>query len=74
MRNKHVLVAVILTYLLVSFVPSIALTNLLGKRKGKLCLTHSVSGSSSWGTRRSCWSWSARTLRVRVSFPRSAAR
>ena len=34
MRNKHVIVAVILTYLLVSFVPSIALPNVLGKKKG----------------------------------------
>ena len=34
MRNKHVLLAVVLTYLLVSFVPSIALPNILGKKKG----------------------------------------
>jgi hypothetical protein len=34
MRNKHVIVAVVLTYLLVSFVPSLALPNILGKRKG----------------------------------------
>ena len=33
MRNKHVLAAVLITYLLISFVPSLALTNLLGKRK-----------------------------------------
>lgn len=36
MRNKHVLVAVLLTYLVISFVPSLALPNLLGKgKKGK---------------------------------------
>lgn len=33
MRNKHVVFAVLLTYLLVSFVPSIALPNILGKGK-----------------------------------------
>jgi len=33
MRNKHVIVAVLLTYLLVSFMPSIALPNILGKGK-----------------------------------------
>lgn len=33
MRNKHVLFAVALTYLVVSFVPSLALPNLLGKGK-----------------------------------------
>jgi hypothetical protein len=35
MRNKHVLVAVLLTYLLISFIPSLSLTSLMGKRKGK---------------------------------------
>lgn len=33
MRNKHVIFAVIATYLLVSFVPSLALPNILGKGK-----------------------------------------
>lgn len=33
MRNKHVIFAVLITYLLVSFVPSIALPNILGKGK-----------------------------------------
>ena len=33
MRNKHVLFAVLLTYLAVSFMPSIALPNILGKGK-----------------------------------------
>ena len=33
MRNKHVLAAVLLTYLLISFVPSLSLANVLGKRK-----------------------------------------
>ena len=35
MRNKHVLVAVLLTYLLISFVPSLSLMSLLGKGKKK---------------------------------------
>jgi len=36
MRNKHVLVAVLLTYVVLSFVPSLLLTNFLGKgKKGK---------------------------------------
>ena len=35
MRNKHVLAAVLLTYLLISFVPSLSLTSLLGKGKKK---------------------------------------
>ena len=35
MRNKHVLVAVLLTYLLISFVPSLSLANILGKGKKK---------------------------------------
>ena len=34
MRNKHVLFAVLLTYLVVSFVPSIGLKNIMGKGKG----------------------------------------
>jgi hypothetical protein len=34
MRNKHVIFAVILTYLVVSFVPSLALPNIMGKKKG----------------------------------------
>ena len=33
MRNKHVLFAVLLTYLVVSFVPSIALPNIMGQGK-----------------------------------------
>ena len=33
MRNKHVLFAVLLTYLVVSFVPSIALPNIMGMGK-----------------------------------------
>ena len=33
MRNKHVLFAVLLTYLVVSFVPSIALPNIMGTGK-----------------------------------------
>ena len=35
MRNKHVVFAVIATYLLLSFVPSLLLTNFIGKKKGK---------------------------------------
>ena len=36
MRNKHVIVAVVLTYLVLSFVPSLLLTNFIGKgKKGK---------------------------------------
>lgn len=35
MRSKHVLVAVLLTYLLISFVPQIGLMSLLGKGKRK---------------------------------------
>ena len=33
MRNKHIIFAVLLTWLVVSFVPQLALPNLLGKRK-----------------------------------------
>ena len=35
MRNKHVIVAVLLTYLVISFVPSLGLMSLMGKKKGK---------------------------------------
>lgn len=35
MKNKHVLAAVIVTYLLISFVPQLSLMNLIGKGKGK---------------------------------------
>lgn len=36
MRSKHVLFAVVLTYLVLSFVPSLLLTNFIGKgKKGK---------------------------------------
>ena len=34
MRNKHVIFAVVLTYLVLSFVPSLLLTNFIGKKKG----------------------------------------
>ena len=34
MKHKHVLVAVLITYLVLSFVPSLLLTNFLGKKKG----------------------------------------
>ena len=34
MRNKHVIFAVVLTYVVLSFVPSLLLTNFIGK-KGK---------------------------------------
>lgn len=33
MRNKHVVVAVVVTYLVLSFVPSLGLMSLLGKGK-----------------------------------------
>ena len=33
MRNKHVIVAVVLTYVVLSFVPSLLLTNFIGKGK-----------------------------------------
>jgi hypothetical protein len=33
MRNKHVIIAVLATWLLISFVPSLSLTSLMGKRK-----------------------------------------
>jgi hypothetical protein len=32
-KNKHVLAAVIVTYLLISFVPQLSLMNLIGKGK-----------------------------------------
>lgn len=32
MRSKHVLVAVVVTYLVLSFVPSLLLTNFIGKK------------------------------------------
>lgn len=35
MRNKPVLVAVLITYLLISFVPQLSLMSLLGKAKRK---------------------------------------
>ena len=35
MKNKHVLTAVVITYLIMSFVPSLGLMNLVGKGKGK---------------------------------------
>lgn len=34
MKNKHVVVAVIVTYLVMSFVPSLGITSLLGKFGG----------------------------------------
>jgi hypothetical protein len=34
-KNKHVLAAALVVYLLVSFVPQIGLMNLIGKGKGK---------------------------------------
>lgn len=34
MKNKHVIVAVLVTYLLLSFVPQLSLMNLIGKGKG----------------------------------------
>lgn len=33
MKNKHVLWAVLITYLVLSFVPSLLLTNFIGKGK-----------------------------------------
>ena len=35
MKNKHVLVAVVVTYLVLSFVPGLLLTNFIGKGKKK---------------------------------------
>ena len=34
MRNKHVVAAVIVTYLVLSFFPGLGLMSILGKRKG----------------------------------------
>jgi len=34
MPSKHVIVVVLVTYLVLSFVPSLLLTNFLGKKKG----------------------------------------
>ena len=42
MRNKHVLFAVLLTYLVVSFVPSIALPNIMGKGQEGLIMGDSA--------------------------------
>lgn len=35
MKNKHVLAAVLVTWLILSFVPQLGLMSLLGKAKGK---------------------------------------
>ena len=35
MKNKHVLFAVLVTYLVMSFVPSLGLMNIVGKGKSK---------------------------------------
>lgn len=35
MKNKHVLAAILITYLVISFVPSLGLMSLMGKRKGQ---------------------------------------
>lgn len=35
MKHKHVFIAVLITYLVISFVPQIGLMNLIGKGKGK---------------------------------------
>lgn len=35
MKNKHVILAMLAVYLLMSFVPQIGLMNLIGKGKGK---------------------------------------
>ena len=32
MKNKHVLMAILLTYLIMSFVPSLGLMNFIGKK------------------------------------------
>lgn len=34
MPSKHVIVVVLVTYLVLSFVPSLLLTNFIGKKKG----------------------------------------
>ena len=71
MRNKHVLAAVLLTYLLISFVPSLGLMNLSARaRRGRADMSESSgSGWCSSATPRCCWSWSAPTPRGRVSCP-----
>ena len=35
MKNKHVIVAVLVTYLIMSFVPQLGVMSLLGKAKGQ---------------------------------------
>lgn len=35
MKNKHVIAAVVVTYLVMSFVPQLGIMNLLGGLKGK---------------------------------------
>ena len=35
MRNKHILAAVLVTWLILSFVPQLGLMSLLGRAKGK---------------------------------------
>lgn len=35
MKNKHVIMAVLLTYLVMSFVPSLGLMSFIGKKKGQ---------------------------------------
>lgn len=35
MRHKHVIAAILVTWLVVSFVPQLSLMSLLGKAKGK---------------------------------------
>ena len=35
MPSKHVIVVVLITYVVLSFVPSLLLTNFIGKGKGK---------------------------------------
>lgn len=35
MRNKHVLMAVLITYLVMSFVPALSIRNVIGMGKGK---------------------------------------
>lgn len=35
MKGKHVIVTVLVTYVILSFVPSLLLTNFIGKKKGQ---------------------------------------
>jgi hypothetical protein len=35
MRNKHVIAAVVITYLIMSFMPGLSVMSLIGKGKGK---------------------------------------